>query len=150
MSRRRLTIQYGGGFSTELWGWKVTLVQAPSGRVEVVWETQSFEPTTTQRVHRFRARALPEWWPEVNDALDAVDFDELPPVKRWDIWMDDADVLSVERQENDAQSRFSVFYSPQWWPTLRAGTREALQKVVSILEPIARRLHGTGQGSTHE
>lgn len=39
MEQTRLTIGLGPGFSGDLWSWRVKLVQASSGRVEVVWRT---------------------------------------------------------------------------------------------------------------
>jgi hypothetical protein len=140
MGQTRLTIQFGPGFSGDLWTWKVSIRQAASGRVEVVWETYTSGPRA-EREHRFRARAMPDWWPELAGALDQIHFDALPPSKKWDVVMDDVGVLSLERQDEDVLSCFSIFYAPELWPAVPGETREALQKVMSILDPLARRMH---------
>jgi hypothetical protein len=55
--------------------------------------------------------------------------------------VDDVATLSVELQQDERVSAFSIFYAPEWWPALPDQTREALQHVVGILDPIARDLH---------
>jgi len=32
-------------------------------------------------------------------------------------------------------------WPPEFWPPLPASTREALEQIVSILDPVARKLH---------
>jgi len=140
MSRRRLSVRYGTGFSGDLWTWNVRLVQAESGRVEVVWETRTFEPHA-EREHRFRARSMPAWWPELSRALDAVDFSALPPSRKWNTVLDDVEQLTVELHEGDTLSSFSIFFAPEFWPAVPPATREALQNLVAVLDPLARKLH---------
>jgi len=136
----RLAIQYSPGFSRDLWGWKLRVAPAPSGRVEVVWETKTSEPRKTHE-HRFRARSLPDWWPALSAALDAVDFGLLPPTTPWRAGLDDAPMLFIERREADVVRNCSIFYAPKLWPELPLATHRALQTVVSLLDPLARALH---------
>jgi hypothetical protein len=140
VGRTRLTVHLGPGFSGDLWAWKVSLAEAASGRVEVVWETSTFEPSA-KREHRCRARTMPDWWHELSGALAHVQFGVLPPSKNWTITVDDAPTLTVELQQDDLVSGFSISYAPELWPALPEQTRDALQQVVAILDPIARDLH---------
>jgi hypothetical protein len=140
MARTRLTVHFGPGFSRDLWAWNLSLAEAPSGRVEVVWATSAFEPTA-EREHRFRARSMPDWWPELLGALARVQFGLLPPSRNWTVAVDDAATLSVELQQDGLVSAFSIFYAPELWPGLPDQTSDALQHVVAILDPIARDLH---------
>lgn len=140
MGQTQLRVRYGPGFTSDLWTWEVRLAQAPSGRVEVAWETKTFEPSA-RRQHRFRSRTMPDWWLELGPVLARVHFDALPPSKNWSVVMDDVALLSVELRVDDVSSTFGVFYAPEHWPALPEGTREALQRIVSILDPTARQLH---------
>jgi hypothetical protein len=78
MGRTRLAVHFGPSFSGDLWVWQLNLGEAASGRVGVVWETSTFDPSA-KREHRFRARTLPDWWPELSSALARVQFSVLPP-----------------------------------------------------------------------
>jgi hypothetical protein len=86
---------------------------------------------------------MPDWWPALDEALSHIQFETLPPSTKWNVMMDDVEMLSVHRQFDDGVSKFSVFYAPNFWPALPGRTHEALQRVVSILDPLARALHST-------
>ncbi len=142
MGRTRLAVNFGPSFSSYLWAWQLDLAEATSGRVEVVWQTSTFEPSA-KREHRFRARALPDWWPDLSSALARVQFGVLPPSTNWSTVVDDAATLSLELLQDGLLSSFSIFYVPELWPAVPDQTRDAIERVVSVLDPIARDLHNS-------
>lgn len=121
----------------DLWAWNVVISEAVSGKVEVVWQTQS----TQRRDHRQRERAMPVWCEEVWKLVDLIDFSHLPPNRPWPAWLDDADVLTLERQSASSVASFSVFYAPKLWPALPESTRAALLQLIATLDSRARTLH---------
>lgn len=139
MSRLRLTIQYDTGFSTDLWGWRLEVKSAASGCVEIVWQTSNFEQQA-KREQRIRARSLPAWCATVLEILAAIEFQALPPSTNWGIGFDDVGSLSVERDLDGVRSEFSVFYAPAFWPNIPIATRHALEELVSLLDPLARKV----------
>jgi hypothetical protein len=74
-------------------------------------------------------------------ALHAIEFDKLPPSATWESVVDDVGILSVTSELDQKRSEFSIFYPPSLWPSLPGATRDAIEEVVAILEPIARKLH---------
>ncbi|AKU99159.1 hypothetical protein AKJ09_05823 [Labilithrix luteola] len=139
MSRLRLTIQYDTGFSADLWGWRLEVTSADSGRVEIVWQTSNFEHQA-KREQRIRARSLPGWCANALEILAAIDFQALPPSTDWGIGMDDVGTLAVARNLDGVRSEFSIFYAPAFWPMVSISTRHALAELVSLLDPLARKV----------
>jgi hypothetical protein len=132
MAKRRLSVRLSPGFSADLWSWSVVCTEAPSGKVEIVWQTSS------SGERRERERTLPEWCAEVWRLVDAIDFACLPPNQPWTSGFDDADVLTLERQVGESVASSSLFYAPKLWPALPEATRAALLHLFSTLDLRAR------------
>lgn len=140
MPIRKLSVRLSPGFSAELWSWSVVITEAASGKVEIAWQTSSFR---AEPVHeRQRVRAMPAWCEDVWRLVDAIEFGCLPPNARWASWLDDAEVFTLERQEQDSTASLSICYASQAWPALPEATRAALLQLVATLDARARSLHG--------
>lgn len=135
----QLTVTRIPGFTMDLWGWTVRATQAPSGRFEARWTTT--DVVRGQREHRDRARALPEWCASVLNALESVDFSTLPPTASWHSPMDDVGRFSVILRCNEQVSEFELPDWTEFWTELPTATRVALERVIAILEPVAKKLH---------